>query len=297
MKQLNRSICLLLMAFLSTNTFGYCAESIESIWKDARKGGRYKPVSDNTLKVAEVLFTRILNGETSQDLTERWDSLGFKLHQQKYGNLDLLLLREKSDQKYGRGFYLFNRSSENNHLLMSPHSFKDVGTGTIGRKMFLENEFGILAQNTVARYVKVDNQKSEIHDLAKLPDSYFVALTRAFLTIHKNDNIYQLHGFDQLKRTSIAGSSADLILSGGTKTVRQDIQNLQSCLQGVLGKKVRIYPTEVKELGGTTNIVGKILRKSHHSGFFHVELNKKIRDALRKDISLRKAIANCLEKQ
>ncbi len=95
---------------------------------------------------------------------------------------------------------------------------------------------------------------------------------------------------------SEAGRNAGWILSSGSKKITDTLRKLQNCLQGVLSEEVLIYPRDVLELGGTTNISGKIMRQYGHSGFVHIEINRAIRDQLREDATVRQSFGGCLEK-
>lgn len=283
--------------YLSTSHAGFCADPVSTAWREAHSGGSFTEISIAELDKAEKLFRGIFSGDPLPQLSDEAIRLGLELQPLTVNNKSLLMLREHVDKKNGRGFYLFNSKSSNQHLVMTPHAFKDVGTGTIVLKLFIENDFSTLALNTIPRYIKLGGGKKQIHDLGKLPGTYFVALTKAFLAVNKDGNIYQIHGFATKKRTSPAGAEAGIILSGGTKFIRQDIQALQPCLQNVFTQKTLIYPRDVHELGGTTNIMGKILREHGHNGFFHIEINRTLRDTLLTEAPLRKSFGKCLELQ
>lgn len=294
-QHLQLSLSILLLICLAFDNPGYCEETIKSAWKEAREGGKYVSMTGREIEAAESLFVKTLRSSYSGELADSWEEFGMKLQSRTTGGNDFLVLSEMSGKKHGRGFYLFNKSASNNHLLMVPHGFKDVGTGAIGLRMFLESDLGILALNTVPRYINTGSGDKLVHDLGKLPNTYFAALTKAFLTVHREEKIYQLHGFAREKRKSAAGRSAGVILSGGTERVRQNIKEMQLCLEKVFPASVLVYPNDVRELGGTANIIGKILRRAGHEGFFHIEISREIRDNLRKDTILRRALSECLE--
>ena len=51
---------------------------------------------------------------------------------------------------------------------------------------------------------------------------------------------------------------------------------------------------EVRELGGTRNVQGRLLRERGHDGFVHVELGRPLRERLRNEQELRSSLAACL---
>jgi hypothetical protein len=268
---------------------------LKSIWQNAQQGGEYSAPSRQDIIKAEELFNRLLNRERPESLQDDWLKLGFILEEVLFKEKRYWALYERPDQKQGRGLFFFSPDSTSNSLLMAPHGQKDVGTGYITFRIFQDNDFAVAAFNTVPRYKDDEDGVRLEYDLGKLPTTYFTALSRAFATTFTEGRVLQLHGFALEKRTSDQGAEAGLILSGGGETVRQDILVLQECLQQLFSEKVLIYPRDVQELGGTTNITGKILRKAGQSGFVHVEINREIRDRLRKNRSLRQPFGSCLE--
>ncbi len=60
--------------------------------------------------------------------------------------------------------------------------------------------------------------------------------------------------------------------------------------------KVKIYPTEVKELGGTTNSQADLMGKQGHDGFLHVEMSLPFRQRLKDEPKLRATMLDGLKK-
>ena len=85
-----------------------------------------------------------------------------------------------------------------------------------------------------------------------------------------------------------------MIVSAGHDFPPLWVQNVTSCLKTQLGLKVLLYPYEVSELGATTNSQGQLLQSLGHQGFLHLEMNKKLRENLRKQQALRKKLLLCL---
>jgi len=275
---------------------GHSSASLEDVWRDVRQGGQYVGASRQDLHKAEELFSSLLQQKNALSLKTGWEELGFSLEDMQFQGKAYLVLRENPSRKNGQGFYLFSKESNSDTLLTIPHSFKDIGTGSIGLDLFTENTFKAIAFNTVPRSKKSDDGSKSEHDFGKLPDSFFVALTKAFATAVPGGKFLQLHGFNQDIRASEAGSTAGLILSSGSEKIPDTLPSLQKCLQNMFSEKVLIYPKDVLELGGTTNISGKILRQYGHRGFIHIEINKAIRDQLIENVSVRQSFGGCLEK-
>ena len=106
--------------------------------------------------------------------------------------------------------------------------------------------------------------------------------------------LIQIHGFDNNKRKSEAGASASAILSSGSRWVTPHSATVAHCLRKVIQGPVLIYPIEIRELGATRNLHGKILRRYGHEGFIHVELNRSTRERLRSDPVMRGQFTDCL---
>ena len=50
---------------------------------------------------------------------------------------------------------------------------------------------------------------------------------------------------------------------------------------------VRLYPIEVRELGGTLNQQARVFHRMGRTGFMHIELNRSTREKLTSDASVR----------
>ena len=291
----------ILLLFLSTAegaTAAVTASPLQEMLHQAMQGGSYVLPSATEVAQAEQLFLNLLTEKKQQK--PAWEKLGWQYLPIELGNhlgsRQAIILREAAEQKRGRGFFVFLRGEPSPEqalqALTVPHGFKDMLTDDIGAALFEEGNFRCAAFNTVHRWVKQDDQRIE-QDLAREPSSYFTAFTRAFARSAPQGRLIQLHGFSQKKRKSAAGRRADFILSSGSRDAQQDIRLLSSCLGQTLDITVLTYPEQVKELGGTRNISGKILRTMHHPGFLHLEMSHPIRKRLHKEILARKKFLQC----
>lgn len=70
-------------------------------------------------------------------------------------------------------------------------------------------------------------------------------------------------------------------------------RRVATCL-GSIFPKVLVYPDDTRELGGTTNTVGKHLRTLGRDNFVHIELSYETRQRLAGDESRISELARCL---
>lgn len=263
--------------------------SLEDALK-AAKGGVYRPASTAKLRQAETLFKGTLQREPMQQLQSVWQAQGFTFR--TLTNQGIVVVQESPQQRTGRGFYAFRQTNSLPIALQAPHRYKDLYTGHIVRQLMQEGDYVAAAWNTVPRYGKSKSQ--DFADMAHLENTIFQAFGRAVANQYPTGAIIQLHGFAQRHRKTEAGKTADLILSGTTRTPSQRVLNIGRCLKTKLTPfVVRIYPYEITELGGTTNSNAKDLRKYRFNHFFHVELSKTLREQLKQNQSLRKHLNTC----
>ncbi len=276
--------------------------TVTQLFKDARQEGTFQTSNAKDLAQAENLFVRLLKGERSNALTEAWRSLGFQLRQARINERIVLVLMEDPKHKLGRGFYLFPLKAAGSDLLMMPHSFFDLHTGRIGMRLFDEGLFCGAAWNTVHRHkypgggANITDHDDDLPnwDLADLQDTCFTAMTRAFARAFPLGHLVQLHGFSKEKRKSRAGRDSDIVLTNGTETPSKNLIALGDCLKIRLAAMVRVYPTEIRDLGGTENVSGIILNTLGHNGFIQIEICRPLREKLKKSASTRKTLISCM---
>jgi hypothetical protein len=238
---------------------------------------------------AEALFLRLLEGERGDDLEAGWRALGFGLHPGEANDVIMLW-----DYEGHRGQYALRGGRTWPLALQAPHRFFDGHTGTIAEQMFAEGGFAAAAWNTTPRRTKAAGEKGS-RDLAHLRRTYFNAFTRAFGRVHRDGLVVQLHGFARDKRSTEAGRTADLILSDATRSPGPAALAAADCLRRKMPGVVRLYPAEVRELGGTTNANAAALRDLGLEGsFLHVEMSLDLRLRLRDEADLRQRFSVCL---
>lgn len=196
-----------------------------------------------------------------------------------------ITLQELDHEQRGRGLFAINSHANHNWLLQAPHSDSDLYTGKIVSRLFLTGDFKAAQWNTVKR---------TLSDMAHTPDTYWQAFTQAFAEQYPDGKIIQLHGYEQDSRSSDTGASSDIIVSAGHQAPPVWVQQTAACLKKALPQRVSLYPMDVQELGGTTNVQGQLLRSLGHNGFLHIEMSKATRSALLNDAQLRRQFIQCL---
>lgn len=219
----------------------------------------------------------VFNGASLGD----WQSLAM----QQVNHQDFITLQELPTAKQGRGFFAINTQAKNNWLLQAPHADSDLYTGKIVSRLFLSGEFKAAQWNTVKR---------DISDMAHTPNTYWQAFTQAFAEQYPDGRVIQLHGYDQEIRKTKAGESGDMILSAGHEAPPLWVQQTAACLKKAFPQRVSLYPFDVQELGGTTNVQGQLLQSLGHDGFLHIEMSKHMRRQLLDKAKLRNKFINCL---
>ncbi len=213
--------------------------------------------------------------------TADWQRLGMQASSLQ----DFTILQELPTAKQGRGFFAVNSRASHNRLLQAPHADSDLYTGKIASRLFLEGGFKAAQWNTVKR---------DISDMAHTPNTYWQAFTQAFARQYPDGKIIQLHGFEQDRRKTNAGEASDMILSAGHNLPPLWLQQTAACLKQRFPARVSLYQLDVKELGGTTNVQGQLLRSLGHDGFLHIEMSKNMRKELLDNADARKLFMTCL---
>lgn len=287
-------LCCLLVSVVTLTVSPARGQSLYGLFKDAACCGRFVMPSHDELAEARLMFELLLAGKKDTKAFARLlGSLGMEMIAVTGRNASLAVIREKEERKTGRGFYIINEQTDAPRYLMTPHAFTDIHTGRIAIKLAELGGFTLVALNTEKRYVTENGVKFN-QDLARLSGTYFTALSRAMAKLTTHPEIVQLHGYGQAKRKTAEGRETDVIVSSGQRILRPAARRLADCLLDAIPCMVRAYPDEVSELGGTTNVTGKIVRKAGQDGFIHVELSKPLRNRLYKDSKLLQEFNRCL---
>lgn len=265
------------------------AQAIGPRLAEAIRGGHYVAAGGDELARAERLFDRLAAGSPPDALRAEMRELRLVIEDDG----PLVIVREREDARRGRGFYVFRHGARPD-VLHVPHGFKDEMTRDIGLALFAEGDFAAAAWNTVPRRYERDGVQVDA-DVAHLPGTWFNAFVRATARAWPQGRSLQIHGFDPDKRRSGAGADAALILADGTAVPDDALRRQRDCLASRLGRDVALYPDDVRELGGTTNVQGRTLRGLGYGGFVHVEISRGLRATLRDDAGARTNFLTCLQ--
>ncbi|MDH3282086.1 MAG: hypothetical protein OEQ18_13290 [Gammaproteobacteria bacterium] len=270
------------------------ASELKSLW-EASRAQHYRPASALELVRAEQLFMHMFSGQgTHQEVTDAWSALGFATTRVTVGERRFVVVSETAARRDGRGFFVVCDTPCGNDALQAPHAYTDLYTGTIALQLARSGRFLALAMNTIPRRYEVDGQTFDA-DMAHLEGTYMIAFSRAYARTKPTGQVVQLHGFSAKKHSGGPAADAQLIISSGTVRPSAPAERAVNCLRDVVGDQVKLYPRDVRELGGTQNRIGAELRSLGHSGFLHIEMEYTFRRALRKDSALRMRLLNCLQ--
>lgn len=207
----------------------------------------------------------------------------------------LWVLAEEPDRKRGAGVLVIDPGSTVRVLVEAPHTFFDRSTLEVALKVFQTLGAQALLVNTLHRgsgatedeRVSVSLAGKSPADAAHAKRSFFLASHRALVKTDPALTTLQFHGF-----RDDAAPGVDIIVSAA-KT-RGDPKALANALRGVLEPaRVRAYPTEIRTLGGTTNVQAAASRAAG-SRLFHLEMAASLRNRLKEDAVLCERFAKAL---
>ncbi len=239
--------------------------------------------SAEALAATRELFVRLLRGESATALARQARLGGWTLRTGNQAGGTVTVVSEPPDTARGRGLYAF--FSQGRHALQAPHVPTDGLTGEILLQFAGDGLPRALAWNTVPRNTA---------DLAHLENTDFVEFALAFAQVHPGERIMQLHGFDTARRTSAAAAQSGAIISAGHANPSHALRRAVQCLRGKVEPDSTLYGVDVRELGGTTNSIGRALRVQGHDSFIHVEMALALRKRLLADAGQRSALFSCL---
>ena len=267
------------------------------LYVDSGLDGFFKSQSNANIKKAKNLFIKLFNGSSASDLKSDWKKLGMNIVEFKRGKRIYTVVYEMKNKHFGRGFYIFCKSSiARNVALEMPHRFWDTHTGIIGYKLMLSGCFSGAAWNTVHRY-QTPNDIASSSDAAHSKNSFFYSFTLAFSEVMPKYSILaQLHGFSNNKQKSYYGKKAAAILSNSTSKPSKHFLYYAKLIKKIFPSHTYIYPlTNIKWLAGIDNASGLVLRKADKNQIFiHMEMNDKTRLSMAKDYKQRKKFTHCI---
>lgn len=280
-----RRALLLVFATVLTLACASAGEDLDALRRDL-SGGRYVEPDDVFLRRVRSFFDRVLSGDAETDeLAREANHLGLRVMEVRARGERLLVIAEREGKKRGGGIYAVRRRASLPLLLQAPHSFYDLHTGELAARFFEELPAAAVAWNSVHRGRSREARAAS--DLAHVEKSVFQTFLEAFAARHPQGAVLQFHGFSRGKRKTPAGERAGVILSNGTRKPRPSLIERRDALRALLEEPVEVYPIDVRELGGTTNVQGRWIRRESRLRFTHCEMSLGVRKRLRKDRELR----------
>jgi hypothetical protein len=224
-------------------------------------------------------------GELPALLRARAQAVGFALHEWSHEGERFWALVERRDARRGAGAYVLRVGEAVDVAVQSPHAYFDLGTGTLGARLFLCAPPGLRPRafltNTAHRFRGRPGERREdpSHpaDVAHNPDHLFQAVTDLLAAGLPDLRVVQLHGFGakDAERERISA-----VVSGGTRAPPPWTRKVAVRLEGVLGDGVRLYPDQTELLGATRNAQGRLLQAHPRTRFVHLELSPEVRRAM-----------------
>ncbi len=261
---------------------------INKIWK-SKRAEQYKAYSLNEINKIESIFEALLVNKITTKQLQQLSTFNLQLKQDE----NLIVISEVREPYMGQGLFVIRKSSSAGVLLQAPHAFHDMKTGNISIKLMNEFEFKAMAINTVNRRYSTVTGEQMNADMAHMRQSLFIAFSQAFVKTVEGGEIIQLHGFNANKRSETR--KVDIILSDGTKNyTNHKLIKQQSCIESELKLNVKVYPLDIKLLGGTANSIGRSIRGSGYNRFEHIEMSLPVRKLLNRSREKRKAFIRCV---
>lgn len=207
------------------------------------------------------------------------------------------LIAETAGTNTGGGALALRAQSRAPIIIEAPHTFFDAKTLSLAVTLFETTEARALLINTLHRGgIGPDQQRIErvrrgrsASDAAHNPRSFFHQAHLELIHLWPRASVIQLHGFrdEKVPRAKIIVSSAGTTAS---------IAPLARALNDALGPgTAALYPSEVSQLGGTTNTQA-VASRAAGGAFIHLELAASLRTRLARQVSLRKRFAQALKK-
>ena len=194
----------------------------------------------------------------------------------------------KAKKTITSGGEIHYKKTGNNCIAYAPHRFYDKHTHTIAKALYAHCQ--VFLSNTKHRNDR--DEHGELIDFGKYKPSASNAFILAYSEHVESFSIYQIHGYAKEKRKTPEGKKADAIISNGHAIPSKRTIAITACLNEQLDITAMVYGLDVKELGGTTNILASLA--PNNSQFFHIELSRQLRERLVSNNQLFKLFNQCL---
>lgn len=249
----------------------------------------YRPLDPTALAEVQTLFEAALEAPPA---AEPWQRYGLVFESTSSAGRTYLSIRESTDHPEGKGRYLLQPEGHLALVLQAPHGDTDWHTDEIAERLFFETSALAFAINTLPRWA-VDRE-GQLADLAGRSDSVLLAFTLALIKRYPHALVVQLHGFEGAKRETQIAALADIIVSNGTRRPSADLMAVRDCLAHIAPGRVLAYGSDVFELGGTLNAIGRAIRGAGAGRFLHIEMSLPFREALAGNSAMRAGFGGCL---
>jgi hypothetical protein len=188
---------------------------------------------------------------------------------------EVWVLAERAEARRGSGCVVLRVGEANRVVFEAPHTFFDRGTLPIALEAF---------ESQCARGLIINTVHRSRLDVAHADLSFFLAAHQALLETGPAMPVVQIHGF-----VEDAASGATVIVSAAGSIAEVPAARLRA----VVGEGVRVFPDEIRRLGGTTNVQARASRRAG-APFLHVEIARSLRDRLVADVALARTFAAAL---
>jgi hypothetical protein len=257
------------------------ADRVRQFAKTLREDDPYQPPDERERRRFAAAMMRL--GDRSPDASpEELRSLGMVVEEgtDEQTGRPYALVAEAPGAERGWGLYVVDLSRPAGIAVQVPHPANDLHTDEIGVELFRRVPGAVLAVAGTHR-----RAANGAGDMAHRTDSMFHALAEE--QARRRLPQVQLHGFDDDSLPT-----ADVVLSPGPGDAGDSIQRVAEDLPGGL-RVCRTWRSACGELEGTRNAQGGTAAK-HATVFFHVEINRAVRNAPAKWTGLVDAIAKTM---
>ena len=295
-------------------------DAVAALWPRGRGIGPARPTQAERDALARLLPVlsqtppiEFAGTPEAMALAGQAHAVGFALELWQVDAAWFWVLRERDEARRGAGAYVFRapyrpeteRAPAPLLILQAPHAYFDQRTGRIAAGMVFGSSPGrvpvdVLMTNTLHRYQQApDRRHQEAHnpaDVCHNPEHLFHHATTVIAGAAPDRQVMlvQLHGFgapndgdgdhdgddDGDGRAAMGG--VEVIVSAGRADGSSAAStNVARALARVLGAEaVRRYPEDIGQLGGTTNVQGRMLRERGDAAFLHIEMSAGLRKRL-----------------
>lgn len=230
-------------------------------------------------------FATLMQSATEQKhldatLRDGFAALGFTASTRRLDRHRYHLIADQV-RAHGNGCYVIDPDSNHPGLIwQAPHARNDRLSEQIAVQAFQQSDAAMLMVSTVSRWT-VDAPAGERHgpcDPCHNPRHALQAATLAAYRRWPAGIVVQVHGYSGAKHPALEPYAG--VLSHGRATAPDWLDALHCALQPAFALPLARYGIEAKELGGTTNVQGRLLRQSDGWRFIHFEAALASRTAL-----------------